>query len=88
MGMSVAELQRTISAKEMAEGEAYALIEPFGFEMHNMMSAKTAQAAVSPWCDKTPPLNDFLFDFLATPEERPQKTPEQIMSVFKAMAGK
>ena len=82
--MTVAELGRRMSAAEMAEWEVYASLEPFGFEMHNLLAARICQAAVLPYSKHTPKLEDWMFDFCRA--EPTPKTNEEIMGFFKAMA--
>ncbi len=78
-----------MTSREMAEMEAYSSIEPFGFDMYNLMQAAICCATVAPWAKKgkEPKVSDFMFDFAGDHRDDGKITdPNMMVALFKGMA--
>lgn len=84
LGCTERELLARISSYDLVVMEAYSTIEPFGFEMLNLMQASICCAVTAPYVKKgsTPKVTDFLFDFSKQPQ-----TQEDMIAAALAIPG-
>ena len=83
--MTVAELGRRMSGREMAEWEVYARVEPFGIVLANLLAAHLCTVIHTPYNAKSN-IGDFLLTFGKTEATGRVTGPDQVQSCFKAMA--
>lgn len=82
--MTVAELGRRMSAAEMKRWEAYSLVEPFGYELENIIQAQLCCAIVAPHSKETQKLSNWMFDFCTVKYE---KSGKEMMASLIGLAG-
>ena len=68
----------------MQAWEAYAQVEPFGFDLLNAIQAHICYAQTAPWSKSKLKISDFLLDF--GQKEIQQERPESIMAKLQALA--